>query len=499
MLFNSLHFGLFFPVVVAFFFATPKQYRWILLLAASYYFYASWKVAYLGLILLSTLVDYAAGIQMGKHESRAARRPYLLLSLLVNLGILFTFKYFNFFIGSAEAALASIGLGWEAPVLDVLLPVGISFYTFQTLAYTIDVYRDQQEPEHHLGRFALYVSFFPQLVAGPIERSQRLLPQFREAKEFDYQRVVDGLKLMLWGFFKKLVIADRLALYVNEVYGAPEAHGAWPALVATYFFAFQIYCDFSGYSDIAIGAAQVMGYDLMENFRRPYHAKSINEFWHRWHISLSTWFRDYLYIPLGGNRVSEGRWYFNLFTVFVISGLWHGAAWTFVVWGALHGGYLIVGILTQDVRDAFWNRLEEKIDRTSGQYRTAGVTTTMPAVSTVRKYAAIITTFHLVLLGWVFFRANTIGDAFLILQKMTEIGGGLGEVTNVALGDLGFVIAVTAIIFMELVHLLERRVDMRHFLSGRSLPVRWAVYYGLVFIIIFTGIFNENAFIYFQF
>jgi D-alanyl-lipoteichoic acid acyltransferase DltB (MBOAT superfamily) len=433
MLFNSLHFALFFPVVVALFFATPRQYRWMLLLAASYYFYASWKVAYLGLILVSTLVDYVAGIQMEKQNSREDKRPFLLLSLCVNLGILFTFKYFNFFIGSVEATLASLGLMWEGPVLDVLLPVGISFYTFQTLAYTIDVYRGQQEPEHHLGRFALYVSFFPQLVAGPIERSQRLLPQFWNPKEFEYQRVVDGLKLMLWGFFKKLVIADRLALYVNEVYSAPEMHSGEAALVATYFFAFQIYCDFSGYSDIAIGAAQIMGYDLMENFRRPYHAKSINEFWHRWHISLSSWFRDYLYIPLGGNRVSEGRWYFNLFTVFVISGLWHGAAWTFVVWGALHGGYLILGVVTQDFRDAFWKRLESVAERQLEKYKAAGVAA-LPSLSTVRKYTSVLVTFHLVLLGWVFFRANTIGEAFLVLRKMMNIGGEIQDITNVALG-----------------------------------------------------------------
>lgn len=499
MLFNSLHFGLFFPIVVALFFATPKQYRWVLLLAASYYFYASWKVAYLGLILASTLVDYVAGIQMGKQDSRAARRPYLLLSLLVNLGILFTFKYFNFFIGSAEAALASIGLAWDAPVLDVLLPVGISFYTFQTLAYTIDVYRDQQEPEHHLGRFALYVSFFPQLVAGPIERSQRLLPQFRAPKSFDYQRVVDGLKLMVWGFFKKLVIADRVAIYVNKVYGAPEAHGAWAALVATYFFAFQIYCDFSGYSDIAIGAAQVMGYDLMENFRRPYHAKSVNEFWHRWHISLSSWFRDYLYIPLGGNRVPKQRWYFNLFTVFVVSGLWHGAAWTFVVWGALHGGYLILGIVTRDFRDSIWEEIRHFAGHFEG-YEVAGWDRLLPSISTLRRYVSVVVTFHLVLFGWIFFRANTIGDAALIVNKITQIGSdGLLDITSIALGKTGFTIALGAIGFMELVHLWERKGDMRHFLTNRPVLVRWTVYYGLVLAIIFTGIFNKNEFIYFQF
>nr|WP_272503059.1 MBOAT family protein [Salinibacter ruber] len=498
-MFNSLHFALFFPVVVALFFATPKRRRWILLLAASYYFYASWTVAYLGLILASTLVDYVAGIQMGKQDSRVDRRPYLLLSLLVNLGILFTFKYFNFFVGSAEAALASIGLAWEAPVLDVLLPVGISFYTFQTLAYTIDVYRGEQEPEHHLGRFALYVSFFPQLVAGPIERSQRLLPQFRQPNSFDYQRVVDGMKLMVWGFFKKLVIADRLAIYVNEVYGAPEAYGAWPALVATYFFAFQIYCDFSGYSDIAIGAAQVMGYDLMENFRRPYHAKSINDFWHRWHISLSTWFRDYVYIPLGGNRVSTGRWYFNLFTVFVISGLWHGASWTFIVWGALHGGYLIFGIITKDVRDNTWDKLKGIIGPSQPNVlEQRGIH--IPSVETLRRCLSVITTFHLVLFGWIFFRANTISDSVLVISKITSIGtSGVGSITEVELGVHGFLVAITAIAVMEVVHLLERKESVIDILNRQTLPVRWGIYYGLILSIIFMGIFNKNEFIYFQF
>ncbi|MCS4044609.1 D-alanyl-lipoteichoic acid acyltransferase DltB (MBOAT superfamily) [Salinibacter ruber] len=384
-------------------------------------------------------------------------------------------------------------------MLDVLLPVGISFYTFQTLAYTIDVYRGKQKPEHHLGRFALYVSFFPQLVAGPIERSQRLLPQFRQPKSFDYQRVVDGLKLMVWGFFKKLVIADRLAIYVNEVYGAPEAYGAWPALVATYFFAFQIYCDFSGYSDIAIGAAQVMGYNLMENFRRPYHAKSINEFWHRWHISLSSWFRDYLYIPLGGNRVPKRRWYFNLFTVFVISGLWHGAAWTFVVWGALHGGYLILGIVTKDFRDTMWDQLERFADPVEG-HTVAGWSHLIPSIPNLRRYISVVVTFHLVLFGWIFFRANTIRDAALIIEKILQIGGErIAGITDVALGTTGFTIGLGAVGFMELVQFWERKVDMRHFLTSRPAVVRWSVYYGLVLAIIFAGIFNKKQFIYFQF
>ncbi|MCE7945771.1 MAG: MBOAT family protein, partial [Chlorobi bacterium CHB1] len=310
MLFHSLEFIIFFPVVVAIYFLAPLRFRQFFLLLASYYFYMCWKAEYAVLILLSTGIDYVAALHMHKTSGRG-----------------------NIF--------------YEFPLFDILLPVGISFYTFQTLSYTIDVYRSEKTPERNFIKFALYVTFFPQLVAGPIERSTRLLPQFDHEHKFDANRVVSGLRLMLWGFFKKLVIADRLALYVNEVYNNPADYTGLPVIIATYFFAFQIYCDFSAYSDIAIGAARVLGFDLMKNFRQPYLAQSIGEFWKRWHISLSTWFRDYLYIPLGGNRVSRLRWYVNLMAVFLISGLWHGANWTFVVWGALHGSYFVLSLLTQ--------------------------------------------------------------------------------------------------------------------------------------------------------
>jgi len=335
MLFNSLDFLIFFPVIVGLYFALSPKYRWVLLLGASYYFYMCWKAEYIILIVFSTLVDYFAARQMARIQEKKKRRPFLYLSLLSNLGLLFFFKYWNFFSGETRALLDSWNIMADVPTFQLLLPVGISFYTFQTLSYTIDVYNGKLEPEKNLGRFALYVSFFPQLVAGPIERATHLLPQLRQTFDFDYQRVVSGLQQMLWGFFKKVVIADRLAVYVNEIYASPGDENGLALLLATYFFAFQIYCDFSGYSDIAIGAARVMGYDLMENFRTPYLSKSIREFWSRWHISLSTWFRDYLYIPLGGNRVPQVRWFLNLFIVFVVSGFWHGANWTFLIWGAL--------------------------------------------------------------------------------------------------------------------------------------------------------------------
>ena len=341
MLFNSLQFIVFFPIVVAAYFALNAKYRWILLLLASYYFYMCWSYKYIVLIMISTVVDYVAGILMYKLEKQRARKLLLLASLTTNLGLLFFFKYFNFFGDSINFVFERFNIFARVPAYEYLLPVGISFYTFQTLSYTIDIYRRKQKPEYHFGRFALFVSFFPQLVAGPIERSVNLIPQFRQDFKFEYERVKEGILLMVWGFFKKVVIADRLAEYVNLVYNNPADFAGLQNVIATFFFSFQIYCDFSGYSDIAIGSALIMGYRLMTNFRRPYFAASIGEFWHRWHISLSTWFRDYVYISLGGNRVVKWRYYYNLFITFLVSGLWHGAEWTFVIWGAIHGFYTV--------------------------------------------------------------------------------------------------------------------------------------------------------------
>ncbi len=351
MLFNSIEFLIFFPIVSIVHFLIPHKYRWVWLLLASYYFYMSWRIEYITLIWISTLIDYFAGRQMGKTDDRKKKRKYLLLSLFANLGLLFTFKYWNFFTSSLNIVLRAMHITYEIPYLNVVLPVGISFYTFQTLSYTIDVYRGVKSTEKHLGIFALYVAFFPQLVAGPIERSTNLLPQFFEKHNIDWRRIVDGLKLMMWGMFKKVVIADRLAVFVDRVYGNPYDYTGLSHIVATIFFAFQIYCDFSGYSDIAIGSAQVLGFNLMDNFRRPYFSRSVSEFWRRWHISLSSWFRDYVYIPMGGNRVSPKRWHFNILTVFVVSGLWHGANWTFIsqgeegiyCCGTIH--YLLLGII----------------------------------------------------------------------------------------------------------------------------------------------------------
>ena len=295
---------------------------------------------YILLLMATTLISYIAGLIMGMNKSSRVKTACLAISIIGSLGLLVVFKYSMFLNYSTKMICAFFGMPYTIPAFSILLPVGISFYTFQSLSYSIDVYRGQRKPETHLGIYAVYISFFPQLVAGPIERSTTLLPQFHKKSEFDYNRIVMGLQLMLWGVFKKIAIADRLSVVVNQVYGDPTQYHGIALIIATYFFTIQIYCDFSGYSDIAIGAAQVIGFDLMQNFRRPYFAQSIREFWQRWHISLSTWFRDYFYFPLGGNRVSRMRRVINILAVFMLSGLWHGANWSFFIWGALHGGFL---------------------------------------------------------------------------------------------------------------------------------------------------------------
>jgi len=477
MFFNSLHFLIFFPLVVILYFSLPHKYRWPLLLGASYYFYMCWKAEYLLLILLSTVIDYYSGLQMGKYGRKIKRRSFLVLSLLTNLGLLFSFKYFNFFNESTREIFNHYNIFYEVPSFNVLLPVGISFYTFQTLSYAIDVYRGEREPEKHFGIFALYVAFFPQLVAGPIERSTRLMPQFYNKCDLEYQRVINGLKLMTWGFFKKLVIADRLAIFVNQVYNDPINQDGSVLILATYLFAFQIYCDFSGYSDIAIGAARVLGYELMDNFKTPYYSKSISEFWTRWHISLSSWFRDYLYISLGGNRVVRWRWYRNLIIVFLVSGLWHGANWTYVVWGGLHGFYLLFSIWTKNLRE-----------RTSQFFH-------LENFPKILKLLKVFFTFHLVAFSWIFFRANSISDAMLIIEKMFQ-SNLLFLKHFVIQNRYELKIALLGLLFMELIQLIK---PSRQFLSEKPIWYRWAVYYILILGIFMFGEFNLTEFIYFQF
>lgn len=467
MLFNSTHFVFFLPAVVILYFSLSSHYRWIMLLGASYYFYMCWNPMYLGLIVITTLVAYATAFGMGKERSGTCRKAWLTISLVVNLGILFFFKYFNFFSHSLTVLLHDMGSNWQSPSLSVLLPVGISFYTFQTLSYSIDVYRGERDPERHVGIFALYVAFFPQLVAGPIERSTHLLPQFRVQHAFERSRFVLGLQQILWGYFLKLVLADRLALYVDAVYGNCEFHNGLTLLLATVFFAFQIYGDFAGYSLIAIGSANLMGYELMQNFRRPYFSLSISEFWKRWHISLSTWFRDYVYIPLGGNRHGPLRRGLNIMIVFLVSGLWHGAGWTFVFWGGLHGIYLlceaVFGMSTRPDRQ--WLRVVRRL-----------------------------WIFLLVTLAWVFFRAPGLHEALLICTRI------FSRWSKPFLGDSSIVVYGLAAVGLLLGSEICAESLGHPLIFGNSRRwVRWFGYLSICVIILLFGVLDGGQFIYFQF
>lgn len=481
MLFNSLQYLIFFPTVVVIYFLTPNKFRWIPLLISSYYFYMAWKPVYIILIVTTTLINYLAGLGIGKTNDRSKQKTYLFLALISSFSILFVFKYLNFFSDSAKTLLEYFNIPIYLPYFRLLLPMGISFYTFQTLSYSIDVYRGTIKPEKHFGIFSLYVTFFPQLVAGPIERSDNLLPQFREKHTFDYTLATDGLKLIAWGLFKKVVIADRIAILVNQVYNNVHDYTGFPLILATIFFAFQIYCDFSGYSDIAIGSAQIMGFRLMENFRRPYYSRSISEFWKRWHISLSTWFKDYVYIPLGGNRVVKWRWYYNLFITFLISGLWHGASWTFVAWGAIHGFYHIFSIWTAGIRERIVKAI--KLDQLPLFY----------------KCIQIIITFTLVCFGWIFFRANNLSDAIYIITHIFDNIGTKAPLTTLGLDSFQLKVAFASIAFMELVHLIQEKKSIREFISTKPIWIRWSLYYILILWIILLGSFGSQEFIYFQF
>lgn len=487
MSFNSVQFLLFFPLVTSLYFVLPHRLRAILLLLASYGFYMAWRPEFVILILGLTLVDYCAGLLIGRARGKARRLRFLLISLAANLGILFFFKYFNFFNDSLRGLFGILGQEYPIRALDIILPLGISFHTFQTMAYTIEVYMGRQKPEKNLLMFALYVAYFPQLVAGPIERPANLLPQFRARVSFDYERVTSGLKLMLWGMFKKVVIADNLAIFVDRVYNHPREFGGISLIIATVFFAFQIYCDFSGYTDIAIGAAQVMGHRLMENFRRPYFSKSVPEFWRRWHISLSGWFRDYVYIPLGGSRVAVSRRYANLAAVFLLSGLWHGANWTFVVWGALHGFFMVMSLATSTWRAAAC--------RFVGLER-------FPALL---KALQVATTFSLVCFAWIFFRANNIHDAWYIATHLFAGWGqaldfsGLKYAVSMGMGLRNLALPAFAIGLMEAAHVAQRRGSVRGAIARWPVYVRWPVYLAMIMMVLNLGVPYEIPFIYFQF
>ena len=485
MLFNSFNFIVFFLVVSVLYFILPHKVRWILLLAGSLIFYMAWNPYLIVLILFTVFVNYISALDIYTQRSRKRKKQTLLLAMIINFSLLFVFKYLGFM---NDTLLALFGDNWPIETLNIILPMGISFYTFQAAAYTIDVYRGEIKPEKHFGRFALFIMFFPQLVAGPIERSKNLLPQFYEKHIFDLNRVVSGIRIMLWGFFKKIVIADRAATAVNTIYNSAGSYTGLYLTAATLLFTFQIYCDFSGYSDIAKGCARVLGFRLMDNFRNPYFSKSIKEFWRRWHISLSTWFMDYVYIPLGGNREGEAKKYRNLIITFLVSGLWHGANWTFVVWGALHGFYQVIGQLTLRFR----NRIKAKLHIRK---------------NFVGKIISTLITFGFVSVGWVFFRANTISDAFYILSHMAESITGwwdkqyLFEVaTGMGLNIFEMVMLIFALAFLMLSEMLCGKRAVYDVVEKKNMAVRIAFYAITAVFILSAGVFYEaGAFIYFQF
>ena len=471
MLFNSFEFLVFFPIVCLIYYALGKnKYRNPFLLMASYYFYMNWKPVYALLILTSTVLTYLCGLLVERFQSdKRKKKLFLTLSLLINFSILFIFKYYNFINDSVWEVMSSLGIQWSVPNFDLLLPVGISFYTFQAVGYTIDVYRGTIPAEKNFFTYALFVSFFPQLVAGPIERATNLLPQFHKEHTLEYDNVSEGFKQMLWGFFMKLCVADRLSEYVDAVYNNVDQHNGTSLLLATIFFTFQIYCDFGGYSNIAIGAAKIMGYNLMENFHRPYFSLSVKEFWKRWHISLSTWFMDYVYIPLGGSRVKYGRHLANLMITFLVSGIWHGANWTFVLWGALHGAFLI-------------------IDNVFRKYIYQPKNETLPA-----RLFSMALCFVLAAFAWIFFRANNVHDAFTVVGKiLTERGPLFNDIMTMIFGGTSLMV----LIFKDLKDEFKWNV---HFMHSNNLVVRCVCVILLLSYIMQMAAFEGGQFIYFQF
>lgn len=484
MLFNSWSFLAFFPIVVGGHWLLPAQARWAWLLAASCVFYAAFVPAYLLILFAVIGIDYAAGLLIA-GSAGTARRRWLGLSVVANLALLGTFKYFDFFAANARALGELIGWNLPIPILQLLLPIGLSFHVFQSLSYTIEVYRGNQAAERHLGIYALYVMFWPQLVAGPIERPQNLLPQFHALPGFDRALATSGLRRMLWGFFKKCVVADRLALLVDPVFTTPAAYPGPVLALAALAFTFQIYCDFSGYSDIAVGSARAMGVRLMDNFRHPYAAHSVQDFWSRWHISLSTWFRDYVYIPLGGSRVGQARWSTNLMIVFLVSGLWHGANWTYVAWGALHGGLMVVSIWTAGLREglaaiARWDRWPAPV-RTAWQ---------------------LGLTFTLVTFAWIFFRAASLTQAAALLASL-PLGWEPGLVAQ-ALAGLPR-ISRTDLVLDALFVATLLGVEAWQRRGGGAALDRWprglrlAAYQAVAVVLLLFGVYDSHAFIYFQF
>lgn len=481
MLFNSIQFLFFFPLVTLIYFLLPHKYRWLLLLIASCIFYMAFIPVYILILFFTIVVDYFAGIII-ENAAGKNRKLYLSFSIIANVGVLAFFKYYNFFIENVNALLHSLHFTvYPIPYLNIILPIGLSFHTFQAMSYTIEIYRGNQKAERHFGIYALYVMFYPQLVAGPIERPQNLLHQFREHHKFSSQNLLDGLRLMLWGFFKKLVIADRVALYVNTVYNFPANYHYLNLIIASLFFTIQIYCDFSGYSDIAIGAAKTMGFDLMTNFNKPYFSKNIQEFWKRWHISLSTWLRDYLFTPIAMDKRDWGIYalVFAQMITFFISGLWHGANWTYIIWGMLHGFYILIYIYYKSlVKTKFKkNRLLDLL--------------------------SIGFTFLLVAFSLIFFRATSISNAFLIINHIFTLHNTQAfqpVVENLStFSAFGIFSTIISLSMIALLFLLEIKLVAKLTNLNKNPFIDVAFCTTILFLIINLGIFNNNSFIYFQF
>lgn len=497
MLFNSVDFIIFFPIVVLIYFLIPHRIRYIWLLICSYYFYMCWNPKYIMLLIVSTVITFSSGLLMQKIKESSAeenRKVYLkkycvVGSFIINLLILGYFKYFEFFVNTIAKALNTIHIEVVPPEFDIVLPVGISFYIFQALSYTMDVYRDEISAEKNLFKYALFVSFFPQLVAGPIERSKNLLAQINEEHKFEYERVRYGLILMLWGFFLKLVIADRIAIFVDAVYDNVETYQGFFIIVATVLFAFQIYCDFEGYTTIARGAACVMGFRLMENFNAPYLSGSVSEFWRNWHISLTSWFRDYLYIPLGGNRKGKHRKYINILTVFGVSGLWHGASWTYVIWGLLNGIYQIVGEMIYPIRTNIERKL--KVDKNLFSYR----------------LLRGIGTFILIDFSWLFFRAQGTGKAIKILKNLCVWNPTVlvdGALFQLGLVENNFRFLLVALLILLVTDVYKRKqINLIEKLCRQDMWFRVVALSLMIWTVVILGVYgdasNTGQFIYFQF
>ena len=491
MSFTSLAFGLFLPIVFIIYWALPHRFRWIMLLAASLYFYMCAGPKYVVLILITSFVTWGAALLVGSTEDKKKRKLFIVLALVICLGILSFFKYFNFACGSVAALMQMFSIQLHPATLKIVLPVGISFYTFQSLGYAIDVYRGKIEPEKNYLKYTLFVSFFPQIMAGPIGRADQLMPQLFSEKKFDYDMASEGLRQMLWGFFKKLIIADTLVKYVDVIFDNVTYYFGLTLIMATVMFTFEIYCDFSGYSDIAIGTAKLLNINLMTNFKSPYYSRSVREFWSRWHISLSTWFRDYLYIPLGGNRCSEARNSFNVMVTFLFSGLWHGADWTYVIWGGLHGVY-------QVVENFCHKHLAKK------EYRTMKERDIKRSVPWNICHG--ILTFGLVSYAWSYFRANSTSDAIYIALHMPR---GLGHpansylmmLNNMFLDNKKLLVIAAYIVILMAVDFFALKHDLFRSFGKLKMPLRWIIYVSLTVFIIVMKLHNGTTqeLIYFQF